>query len=113
MSSGAVATYVHALPFICHIKGLPAPDLSHPQVRLALKGVHRLCARSSRRRDPIDLKLLKLIYRNVNSHSKKWLTFWAACITMFRCLLCISNVILSPHAIRVRDVKFTDWGCLI
>lgn len=104
MSFGSVATYVHALPFICHLKGRQAPDITHPQVRLALKGVKRLCTKPLRRRDPIDLRLLKIIYHNVNFHSNKWLTFWAACITMFRCLLRISNVIISPHSLRVKDL---------
>lgn len=113
MSFGAVSTYVHALPFMCHLKGYRAPDLTHPQVRLAFKGVKRLCTRPPRRRDPVDLKLLKVIFKNVNIHSNQWLTFWTACITMFRCLLRISNVILSPHSIRVRDLKFTNWVCLV
>lgn len=113
MSFGAVSTYVHGLPFMCHIKGIQAPDLTHPQVKLTLNGVKRTCSRPLRRRDPIDLKLLKIIFKHVNFHSNKWLSFWAACITMFRCLLRISNIILSPHSIRVRDVEFTEWGCLV
>lgn len=113
MSFSSVLTYVHGMPFMCHLLGLHAPDLMNPQIRLALNGVKRSCSRVPCVKDPIDLKLLKLIFKSVKVQSNKWVTFWSACLLMFRCLLRISNIINSPHTLRVCDSKFTSWGCLV
>lgn len=113
MSFGSVSTYVHGLPFMCYLLGLKAPNLQDPQIKLTLNGIKRLCSRAPHVKDPIDLKLLNHIYRSVRFDCMLWLHFWTACLVMFRCLLRISNIIFSPHSLKVRDVEFNDWGCLL
>ena len=38
---------------------------------------------------------------------------WTMIIFLFRTLLRVGHVVVSPHALRRRDIKFFKWGALI
>lgn len=37
--------------------------------------------------------------------------FWAGVLLLFRSLPRVSHAVISPHTLRISDVKFTTYGC--
>lgn len=64
----------------------------------------------SRQKDPILPQHLRLMSPHVNVKDQSILLTWIACLLMFRCLLRVGQVVLSPHTLTKNSVVFTDYG---
>lgn len=113
MSYSSIITYLQAVIFVHKINGLEPPSASSPVVKLTLEGIKRSCSSIPHKRDPIKLSHLKSFYGHLDLQRESDLLFWGMCLFLFRTLLRVSHVVISPHTLTWKDVKFKPWGLLV
>lgn len=64
-------------------------------------------------KDPFTPEMLKRIFVVVDFTSHEEKLTWIALLLMFRTLLRISHIIISPHTLHRSDVCFKSWGVVI
>ena len=64
-------------------------------------------------KDPLTQKHLEKMYRKANTKAHMGLLVWTMIIFLFSTLLRVSHVVLSPHTLLRKDIKFFKWGVLV
>ena len=87
-------------------------------ITLLLRGLKRLKGDSLHPKDPLLPADLRLIHSCVDFSDPKQKLIWIIVLLAFRTLLRKSHFLAtSPddqeHLLRVRDLSFTDWGCIL
>lgn len=109
MKPSSIAAYLQAIVFKHVVLGLEPPCLSHPHIKLTLSGVKNDVGTDSRQKEP-QPQHLRLMSLNVDVSNHSMLLTWIGCLLMFRCLLRVGQVILSPHTLTKGSVVFTKYG---
>ena len=64
-------------------------------------------------KDPLTLKNVGKMYRKADTKTHMGLMVWTMIVFLFSTLLRVSHVVLSPHTLLRRDIKFFKWGVLV
>ena len=79
-------------------------------IRSTLLGAKRLLGCESVQADPLSPEQMQRLYRALDMSIFKDLQFWCAMCVMYRCLLRISHIVVSPHTMKVKDLTWTTDG---
>lgn len=113
MTHGSIVNYIQAVVLAHKLRGLLPPSVSSFTLKLTLDGVKRVGKKSLRSRDPVTISILLSMYNSLDLKQMCNLLFWACCLLLFRSLLRVSHVVLSPHTLRVADVTWVKEGILL
>ena len=64
-------------------------------------------------KDPMTEKHLSMMFSNVKVKNEFSVLIWTMIIFLFRTLLRVGHVVVSPHTLHRRDVKFFKWGAMV
>ena len=106
----SIITYYQAVVFHHVCVGLEPVRLSHPVLKATLKGIEKVKGVGSQGKDPMLPVHLRSLGKVVNFNSEVETLVFVAILLMFRSLLRVSHVVLSPHALRVKDVELNPEG---
>ena len=109
----SIKAYYQSVIFFHVCAGWEPVRMSNPVLKATLKGIEKLKSGDSKGKDPMLPEHLKKIMRVLDLSSDLELLVYVSSLFMFRTLLRISNIVISPHTLRVRDVRFSDAGCLV
>lgn len=110
MKPSSIAAYLQGIVFRHVVLGLEPPCMSHPHIKSTLAGIKNDVGMESRQKDPILPQHLRLMSLNVDLSDHSVLLTLIGCLLMFRCLLRVGHVVLSPHTLSRDSVVFTDYG---
>ena len=113
MKAQSILAYLHGIVFHHLLEGHPPPDLSDKKLKAVLKGVASYETAPSRQKDPITVNHLRRMYRVVDTSDPTMITMWAAILFLFRTLLRVSHVTVSPHTLCTSDVSIEEWGLVV
>lgn len=109
----SIVSYLQGIIFKHVVLGLEPPKLSNPHVKSTLSGVKNFFGDETVHKDPLYLNHLLSMYPFVKISNHSMFLSWLSSIFMFRCLLRVGQVVLSPHTLRRDAVEFTDYGFLL
>lgn len=110
MKYSSIVTYYQAVVFYHKLFGFRVPLLSDFRLKYILAGIQREPGKSKCPMDPFSSNHLKKLYFAVNLDFDLDFFIWVACLILFRSLLRVSHVVVSPHALKRSDVSFKSWG---
>lgn len=110
MKFNSVVTYYQAVVFFHRYFGFSVPLLSDARLRYVMLGIKKDPTSTVRPMEPLFPGHLKKLYLSVNFDIEIQFVLWVAIIVLFRTLLRISHVTVSPHSLRRCDIHFTAWG---
>lgn len=110
MKHSSIIAYLQGIVFKHVILGLEPQSMSHPHIKSTLAGIKNDAGSESLQKDPILRQHLRLLSRLVDTSDHSMLSTWIGCLLMFRCLLRVGQVVLSPHTLTKDSVIFTDYG---
>lgn len=113
MKHSSVLTYYQAVLFMHKLSGCEAPPLNLPLLRSILTGILNKDNGGSVKKEPFTPELLLRVYKVVKLCVHEELLTWIGLLLMFRSLLRVSHIVISPHTLRRCDVKFLSWGVMI
>lgn len=113
MKHSSVLTYYQAVLFMHRLANCVAPPTNVPLLRSILLGILNKEDGSSVKKDPFTPDLLLKVYKVVNFSIHVELLTWIGLLLMFRSLLRVSHVIVSPHTLLRNDVQFFSWVVVI
>ena len=99
--------------FYHNVKGKPVANWSDPMLSQTVKGITNLETIPEDVKDPLTDKHLDIMFPNVKVKNEFGILIWTMIIFLFRTLLRVGYVVVSPHALRRRDIKFFKWGAWI
>ena len=98
--------------FYHNIKGRLIANWSDPMLSQTVKGIKNLETVPEDVKDPLTEKHLGILFRNVKVKSEFSILIWTMIIFLFRTLLRVGHVVVSPYTLRRRDITFFKWGAL-
>ena len=78
-----------------------------------VKGIKNLETVPEDVKDPLTEKHLAIMFKNVKVKNEFRILIWTMIIFLFRTLLRVGHVVVSPHTLRKRDIKYFRWGALV
>ena len=112
MRYSSVVNYYQTVIFYHDIKGRAVARWSDPMLAQTVKGIKNLETVPEDVKDPLTEKHLKLMFREVIVKSEHCMIISTMIIFLFRTLLRVGHAVVSPHTLRMRDVKIFQIGCL-
>ena len=109
----SIKAYYQSVIFFHVCAGWEPVRMSNPILRATLKGIEKVKSGDSKGKDPMLPVHLKRIMSVLDLSSYLELLVGVSSLFMFRTLLRVSNVVVSPHTLRVKDVRFSKAGCLV
>ena len=109
----SIVAYYQAVIFYHVCAGYHPVRASDPILCSTLKGIERSKSNSQKGKDPILPAQLKRLVRVIDVSDELEVLVWVAALLMFRTLLRVSHVVLSPHTLKVKDVVFTKDCCVL
>ena len=64
-------------------------------------------------KDPLKEKHLGIMFENVKVKNEFGILIWTMIIFLFRTLLRVGHIVVSPHTLHSRDIQIFKWGALI
>ena len=113
MVASSITTYIQAVIFFSNIYGHQPPDWKDFNLKATITGIRNLQTAPSNQKDPLFPKHLAKIASIVDSESIIQKLVWAAMCFLFRTLLRVSHVVISPHTLKNKDIVFTNWGFFV
>ena len=113
LKPSTIKAYYQAVIFYHVCSGLEPIRLSNPVLKATMKGIERSQSVRAQGKDPILPQHLLRIVKVADLVSDLEFIVCVAALFMFRTLLRISNIVLSDHTLKARDVKFTEEGCFV
>lgn len=110
MKPSSIVAYLQGIVFKHVVLGLEPPSMSHPHIKSTLAGVKNDVGLDSCQKDPILPQHLRLMSLHVDTSDHIMMLTWMGCLLMFRCLLRVGQVMLSPHTLTKDAVIFTEYG---
>ena len=98
--------------FYHNVKGKPVANWSDPMFSQTVKGIKKKTTPEDVK-DPMTEKLLDMMFANVKVKNEFNVLIWTVIIFLFRTLLRVGHVVVSPHTLRSRDVKIFKWGAMV
>lgn len=113
LSYSSICNYLHAVILVHRLSHCLPPSVSSDSVKLTLQGLKRKPRIVHDPRAPITLGHLKRLLGQLDLTRKAHVMFWTCLLLLFRSLLRVSHVTLSPHNLLIDDVKFVDSGAVL
>ena len=113
MRYSSVVNYYQTVIFYHNLKGKPVAGWSDPMLAQTVKGIKNLEQIPEDVKDPLKEEHLYKMFQKVNVRKEFDILVWTVIIFLFRTLLRVGHVVVSPHTLRRRDVKFFKWGALV
>ena len=113
MKYSSVINYYQTVILYHNVKGCTVARWSDSLVSQTVLGISNSQGTHEDVKDPLDLKKLGKMYRQVDMKTHMGLLVWAMVVFLFSTLLRVSHIVLSPHTLLKGDVKLFKWGVLI
>lgn len=113
MKYSSILTYFYGVVFFHKLLGFVPPSASHFYLKSILSGIYREPSAPPSRKDPFRPADLVKLQRCVDFSSELELLTWVGIIVLFRSLLRVSHLVVSPHVLKRGDVRFKSWGVLL
>ena len=110
MKYTSIVNYYQAVIFFHNVKGLPVAGWSDKLLAQTIKGIKNSKPHVDDAKDPIRPEHLEIMYRKVDTSSFYMLTMWCMILFLFKTLLRVSHVVISPHTLLVKKIVFKSWG---
>ena len=109
----SITTYIQAVIFFHNIHSHQPPNWKDFNLKSTLTGIRNTQTKPSNQKDPLFPKHLAKMSRFVDKDNAVEKLVWAAVCFLFRTLLRVSHVVISPHTLKTKDVVFTNWGLFV
>ena len=113
MRYSLVINYYQTVIFYHNIKRRAVASWSDPMLAETVKGITNMETLPEDVKDPLTEKHLKIMFQYINVKNEVCVLFWTMIIFLFRTLLRVGHMVMSPHTLRRSDVEFSKWGVLI
>ena len=113
MRYSSVIKYYQTVIFYHNVRGSPVTNWTDPMLSQTVKGIKNLETTPEDVKDPVTEKHLIKMFSNVKVKNEFCVIIWTMIIFLFRTLLRVGHVVVSPHTLRRRDVKFFKWGPMV
>ena len=113
MKYSSIIDYYQTVIFYHNVKGSIVAGWSDSLVSQIIKGIRNSQDTMEDVKDPLDLKKLETMYRKADTKTHMGLLIWTAVVFLFSTLLRVSHIIVSPHTLLRRDIKFFKRGILV
>lgn len=113
MTYTSVLNYLHAVITLHKLSGQPPPVMDSGVVKLTVQGIKNSPCVLPSPRIPVTLNHLKKLYQCFDFTKTRHIMFWSCILTMFRSLLRVGHVTVSPHNLLRKDVCLSDQGMLV
>lgn len=113
MTATSVNNYLHAVIVLHKLSDCAPPDMNSGPVKLTTLGIRNHPCVLPSPRQPVTLNHLKKMYLCLDLSKTVHVMFWSCLLTMFRSLLRVSHVTVSPHNMLRKDVCFSNLGMLL
>ena len=113
MKYSSVINYYQTVIFFHKVKGYSVAGWSDMLVSQTVKGIKNSKKIPDDVKDPLTQKHLEKMYRKANTKTHMGLMVWTMIVFLFSTLLRVSHVVLSPHTLLRKDIKFFKWGVLV
>ena len=113
MKYSSVINYYQTVIFFHKVKGHTVAGWSDMLVSQTVKGIKNSKKILDDVKDPLTLKNVGKMYRKADTKTHMGLLVWSIIVFLFSTLLRISHVVLSPHTLLRKDIKFFNWGVLV
>ena len=113
MKYTSIVNDYQAVIFYHNVRGLPVAGWSDKLLAQTFKGIKNSNPYVDDAKDPIRPEHLDIMYRKVDGSSFYMLTIWCMILFLFKTLLRVSHVVISPHTLMVKDVLFKSWGMIV
>lgn len=110
MKFSSIVNYIQAVTLVHKLRNLEPPSVSSHTVKLTLQGVKRRNDQPTKSRDPMTIGILQKMYGCLNINVKSHVLFWASALLLFRSLLRVSHVKVSPHTLNYNDIVWVEDG---
>ena len=84
-----------------------------PMLSQTVKGIKNMETTPEDVKDPMTEKHLSMMFSNVKVKAEFSVLIWTMIIFLFRTLLRVGHVVVLPHTLRRRDVKFFKLGTMV
>ena len=88
-------------------------SLTDPMLSQTVKGIKNMETTPEDVKDPVTEKHLSKMFSNAKVKNEFSVLIWTMIIFLFRTLLRVGHVVVLPHTLRRRDVKFFKWGAMV
>ena len=113
LKPSSVRAYYQAVIFYHVCAGVLPVRMSDPVLKATLQGIERAFPGDTKGKDPILPPHLLRIMRVAELGSELEFIVCVAALFMFRTLLRVSNIVVSNHTLKARDVTFSKEGCFV
>ena len=113
MRYSSVINYFQTVIFYHNIKGRLVANWSDPMLSQTVKGIKNLETVPEDVKDPLTEKHLGIIFENVKVKNEFYVLVCIRIIFLFRTLLSVGHIVVSPYTLRRRDITFFKWGALV
>ena len=113
MKYSSVINYYQTVIFFNKVKGHSVAGWSDILVSQTVKGIKNSQKILDDVKDPLTLKHLEKMYRKAVTKTHMGLMVWTMIVFLFSTLLRVSHIVLCPHTLLRRDIKFFKWGVLV
>ena len=113
MRYSSVINYYQTVIFYHNVRGSPITNWTDPMLSQTVKGIKNMETTPEDVKDPITEKHLGMMISSVKVKNEFSVLIWTMIIFLFRTLLRVGHVIVSPHTLHGRDVKFFKWGAMV
>ena len=113
MRYSSVINYFQTVIFYHNIKGRLVANWSDPMLSQTVKGIKNLETVLEDVKDPLTEKHLGIIFENVKVKNEFYVLVCIRIIFLFRTLLSVGHIVVSPYTLRRRDITFFKWGALV
>ena len=113
MRYSSVINYYQTVIFYHNVRGRPVANWADPMLSQTVKGIKNLETIPEDVKDPLTEKHLVIMFAMVEVKKEFAILIRTMIIFLFRTLLRVGHVVVSPHTLRRRDVKIYKWGALI
>ena len=113
MRYSSVINYYQTVIFYHNVRGSPVTNWADPMLSQTVKGIKNLETTPEDVKDPVTEKHLIKMFSNVKVKNEFGVLIWTMIIFLFRTLLRVGHVVVSPHTLRRRDVKFFRRGAMV
>ena len=113
MRYSSVINYYQTVIFYHNVRGSPVTIWTDPMLSQTVKGIKNMETTLEDVKDPMTEKHLGMMFSNVKVKSEFSVLIWTMIIFLFGTLLRVGHVVVSPHTLHRRDVKFFKWGAMV
>ena len=106
MRYSSVINHYQMVIFYHNVRGSPVTNWTDPMLSQTVKGIKNLETTPEDVKDPVTERHLSMMFSNVKVKNEFSVLIWTMIIFLFRTLLRVGHVVVSPHTLRRRDVKF-------